>query len=238
MIVVAAGLGDDVEGSAFGAAVLRGEAVGGDLELLDGLEGELHDGAADGVVLVIDAVDGGVGVAAGGAVDGVDGVSVLGGVVGVDQLHAGGEDGEVREVTAVEGQVGNLLRGDVGGAVGLFGVNELISGGDFDGGVDAASDDGDVGGEGGSDEQLKVSGFGGGEARGLDGDGVGADGEQVEAVLAGAVGGGGALSSGFSGDRGDVGAGDGCAGRIGYGSHDVAGRRRLCEEMMGASEKH
>ncbi len=61
--VVAAGLGDDVEGGAFAAAVLGGETVGGYLELLDGLEGKLHDGAADGVVFVVDAVDGGVGVA-------------------------------------------------------------------------------------------------------------------------------------------------------------------------------
>ena len=57
-------LGDHVDGGAFRAAVFCREALGADLELLNGFERHLHDGAADGVVLVVDAIDGHVDVAA------------------------------------------------------------------------------------------------------------------------------------------------------------------------------
>src|SRR5207237_9586571 len=100
MKLIGAGFGYDIESCAFAAAVLGGEAAGADLELLHGFEGKLHDGSADGVVLVVDSVDGGVGVASAGTVYGVDGVTILGGVVAVDHLDAGRGDGALGDVAA------------------------------------------------------------------------------------------------------------------------------------------
>ena len=162
--LIGAGFGDDVESGAFAAAVLGGEAVGADLELLHGFEGKLHDGAADGVVLVVDSVDGGVGVASAGTVYRVDRVTILGGVVAVDHLDAGSEDGEVGDVAAVEGKVDDLLWGDGGGTVGLLHVEELVGGVDFNRGGDGSGLHGKIRGDCGADEQLDVFCFGGAEA--------------------------------------------------------------------------
>ncbi len=154
------------------------EAVGADFELFDGFEGKLLDSAADGVVFVVDAVDGGVGVTAAGAVDGVYGVTILGGIVAVDHLDAGGEDGEVCDVAAVEGKVDDFARSDGGGAVGLFGVDELVGGGDFNRGADGSGLEGEVCGQGGSNEELDVFDLGGTESGGLTFDVVGAAGRR------------------------------------------------------------
>src|SRR5215469_115698 len=53
---VCAGLGDDVDGCAFAAAVGGGIPLRGYVEFLDGGKRQLHDRAADSVVLVVDAV--------------------------------------------------------------------------------------------------------------------------------------------------------------------------------------
>ena len=150
--LIGAGFGDDVESGAFAAAVLGGEAVGADLELLHGFEGKLHDGTADGVVLVVDTVDGGVGVASAGTVDGVDGVAIFGGVVAVDHLDAGCEDGEIGDVAAVEGKVDDLLGCDGARAVGLLHVEKLVGGVYFNRGGDGSGLHGEIGGDGGADE--------------------------------------------------------------------------------------
>ena len=134
MKLIGSGFGDDVESSAFAAAVLGGEAVGADLELLHGFEGKLHDCAADGVVLVVDSVDGGVGVASAGTVYRVDGITILGGVVAVDHLDAGREDSEIGDVAPVERKVDDLLGSDGSRTIGLLGVDELVGGGYFNGG--------------------------------------------------------------------------------------------------------
>ena len=207
------------------------------LNSCDGFEGELHDGAADGVVLVVDAVDGGVGVAAAGAVDGVDGVTILGGIVAVDHLDAGREDGEVGDVAAVEGKVDDLARSDGGGAVGFLGVDELVGGGDFNGGADGSGLEGEICRERGADEQLDVFDLGGAEAGGLSFDVVGAAGEEIETKLSVTAGGGGAEGSGAG-----VGGGDGCVGQrgasgIGDDADDVAGGGGLCQEEVGGDEK-
>ena len=110
VIGVGALLGDHVDGGAFGAAVLGREALRADLEFLHGFQGKLHDRSADGVVLVVDAVDGDVDVAAAGAVDGENGVAVLGGIVRVGGLYAGGEISQIGHVAADHGQLFHLGR--------------------------------------------------------------------------------------------------------------------------------
>src|SRR5581483_7743704 len=60
VIVVGALFSDHIDGSAFGTAVLGGEALGADLKFLHSFERKLHHRSADGVVLVIDTIDGNV----------------------------------------------------------------------------------------------------------------------------------------------------------------------------------
>ena len=105
VITVAAALGDDVDGGAFRAAVLGREALGADLELLNGFERKLHHRAADGVVLVVDAVQGHVHVTAAVTVDGEDGVTVLGGIVGVGKLDARSQVSKVGHIAADKGKL-------------------------------------------------------------------------------------------------------------------------------------
>src|SRR5579864_5551054 len=50
--LVGAGLGDDVDGGTFAAAVGGGETLRGNVEFLNGGKRQLHHGAADSVVLV------------------------------------------------------------------------------------------------------------------------------------------------------------------------------------------
>src|ERR1700730_12982726 len=61
---VRSGLGDHVDGSAFGAAVGGGKPLGADDEFLNSLERKLHNRSTHRVVLIIDTIDGYVDVAA------------------------------------------------------------------------------------------------------------------------------------------------------------------------------
>ena len=59
-----------VDRGAFTAAVGGGKTLGADVELLDSFERQLHHGAPDGVVFVVDTVHGDVDIAAGGSTHG------------------------------------------------------------------------------------------------------------------------------------------------------------------------
>src|SRR5262245_46402616 len=70
VVVVRSRFGDYVDGGACRAAVYSREALRGDLEFLHRLRRKLHHGAAYGVVLVVNAVDGYVDVASAVAIHG------------------------------------------------------------------------------------------------------------------------------------------------------------------------
>ena len=108
MIGVAAGLGDHVDGSALGAAVLSGKPLRADLEFLDSLQGKLHHCAADRVVFVIDAVDGGVDIAPVRAVNRNNRVTVLGRIVRVSRFRAGSKIRQIGRIAADKRQLGDL----------------------------------------------------------------------------------------------------------------------------------
>ena len=88
MIVVRAGLSDHVDGRALGTAILRRKTLRADLEFLNRFQGKLHHRSANGVVLVVDPVDCDVHVATVGSVNRKNGITVLGGVIGIRGFHA------------------------------------------------------------------------------------------------------------------------------------------------------
>lgn len=197
----------------------------------------MHDGAADGVVLVIDTVDGGVGVTSAGTIYGVDGVTILGWVVAVNHLYTGGKDGEISDVAAVEGKVNDFARSDGGGAVGLLGVDELVGSCDFNGGTDRSGLEGEICRESGADEQLDVFDLGGAEAGGLSFDVVNAAGEEIKTKFSVTAGGGGAQSSGACVSSSDGRVGDRGASGVGDDAYDVAGCGGLSQDEIADGEQ-
>jgi hypothetical protein len=65
----------------------------------------LHDRPADGVVFIVNPIDGDVDVATLTAVDTENGDAVLGRVIGTDRTRAWGEVREIAEVTAIQRQI-------------------------------------------------------------------------------------------------------------------------------------
>ena len=108
--VVRAALGDDVHHAAVAAAVLRLEALRHEVELLDRLERKRLQQAADGVVVVVAAVDLVVDVAAVAAVDLRRVLRALGRVGVEAEADAGNRRREVRELPAVQRQALDPLR--------------------------------------------------------------------------------------------------------------------------------
>ena len=104
VIVVGAALGDDVHHAAVAAAVLGLEALGHEVELLNRLEREELQQAADGVVVVVAAVDLIVHVAAVAAVDLRRELRALGRIGMEAEADAGNRRRQVRELAAVERQ--------------------------------------------------------------------------------------------------------------------------------------
>ncbi len=102
--IVGAALGDDVHHAAVAAAVLGLGARGHEVEFLDRFEREQLQQAADGVVVVVAAVNLVVQVAAVAAVDLRRVLGALGRVRVVAEAHAGQRRREVRELAAVERQ--------------------------------------------------------------------------------------------------------------------------------------
>ena len=103
--VVGAALGDDVHHAAVAAAVFGLGARGDEVELLDRLEREELQQAADGVVVVVAAVDLVVDVAAVAAVDLRRVLRALGRVAVEAEADARNRRREVRELAAVQRQV-------------------------------------------------------------------------------------------------------------------------------------
>ena len=56
MDAVRSGFSDHVDRGAFGAAVHSGKSLRGDLKFLHRLCGKLHDGAANRIVLIVNAI--------------------------------------------------------------------------------------------------------------------------------------------------------------------------------------
>ena len=231
MELVGAGLGGDVDDVACGEAVLRGEGVGLDLELVDAVDGgDVDDGApvGGGVPNAVEEEGGGAKEA---AAEVEEGDVLVGGVLGAaarDFLAGGGvldggvESGEAVDVAEVEGELDDLLRGDVGGEVGVVEVEQgdLAGDGDFVGaGADAEGDALGGGLAGGEDDALLDEGL---EAGGVDLEGVGRGREQLEGVAAAGSGREGAGDAVFGSGEGDGGARDDSAGRVGDGA--VKGR--------------
>src|SRR6266702_496853 len=100
VVEVRARLRDHVNGSAFRPAIYGRKTLCADHKFLDGFQGKLHHGPANGVVLVIHPIDGDVDVAATVSVDGKNGIAVFCGVVRVSGLHPGSQVSEVRNVTS------------------------------------------------------------------------------------------------------------------------------------------
>src|SRR4029077_4707124 len=82
-------------------------------EFLDRFERDLHNRAANRVVLVIETVDGHVYVATVLAVDGQNCVAILSWIVGVSRFHTGSEIREVSHVASKEWELLHLFRCDV-----------------------------------------------------------------------------------------------------------------------------
>ena len=67
MVVVGTRLGDDVDDAGAGAAHFTGEFVGCNLEFLDAVLWEVHQCAANNLIVVVAAVDGNIAAAAEGS---------------------------------------------------------------------------------------------------------------------------------------------------------------------------
>ncbi len=112
MEVVGAALGDDVHHAAVAAAVLGLVALGDEVEFLDRFEREELQQAADGVVVVVAAVDLVVDVSAVAAANLRRVLRALGRVGVEAEADAGNGCREVRELPAVERQVLDALHVD------------------------------------------------------------------------------------------------------------------------------
>ena len=108
--VVGAGLGYDVDGRTFTAAVYRREPLRADIELEDGFKRELHNRAANRVVFVVNAVDRHVDVSSGGTVGGKHSDALLGGIVRIRGFRSRREVCQVGKITAVQRKVFDLFR--------------------------------------------------------------------------------------------------------------------------------
>ena len=227
MELVGAGLGGDVDDVAGGEAVLGGEGVGLDLELVDAIDGgDVDDGAPVGGG-VPDAVEKEGGGAEEAAAEVEEGDVLVGGVLSAaarDLLAGGGvldggvEGGEAVDIAEVEGKLDDLLGGDVGGQIGVVEVEErdLAGDGDFVGaGADTQRDALGGGLASGEDDAVLDEGL---EARGVDLEGVGGGREQLEGVAAAAGSGEGAGDAVFGSGEGDGCSGDDGTGRVGDGA--------------------
>ncbi len=233
MIAVGARLGDHVDGSAFRAAIFCGEALGADLEFLHGFERKLHDGTADGVVFVIDTVDGDVDVATTVSVDGKNRVTVFGGIVRIGSFNTGSEISEIGDVATEKRKLFNFTGSDVLADAGLGDFDEWGLGSDFDSFRTGADLEFDVGGN-----DLANHNFdglrGGGETALGDGNDIVADGEEFEAVVASVVGGGGASKGSFFTASNDLRADDCGLRLIHNGTLDSGRSRDLSEQVAGS----
>ena len=221
---VGAGLGDDVQHAAVAAAVLRLEALRLEVELLDRFEREHLQQAADGVVVVVAAVDLIVDVAAVAAVYLRRVLRALGRVGVEAEADAGNRRREVRELAAVQRQRLDALRIDDG---------TDRRGGDLDqrrrtGDVHGLSDRRDLQRE---VDRLRLTDVDVNglprhrrEALELRRDVVDSDGQRVQAVDAFGVADFRARKAGCRASRGNGHAGNGRALRIENPSRDVAGR--------------
>ena len=236
MKLVGSGLGNDVDDISAGPAVLGGEGVGLDLELLNVLDGGHVDDSPPvlrGVPGSVEEVGGGSEVSATEVEEGDVLVRLSGDAVGVNHLgllgvvDGGVEGGEAEDVAEVEREFDDLLLGDVSGDVGVVGVDERSFAGD-DNILGGATGRKERGGDRGERER----------AGHLDGEVVVGRGEEGESVVSGVGGGEGAGDSLFDGDEGDPGVGNDRSGGIGDGSIEGCGEGLgLREERVRSQEK-
>ena len=108
MEIVRSGFRNHVDGCAFAAPVCGGEPLSAYVEFLHGVQGKLHDGAADCVVFVVDPIDSDVYIPSVRSVDPEYRNAVLGGIVGIHRLRARRQKRKIREVAAIQGQALHL----------------------------------------------------------------------------------------------------------------------------------
>ncbi len=232
MHVVRAALGDDVHHAALAPAVLRLRARGDEGELLDGLEREELQEAADGVVVVVAAVDLVVHVPAVAAVDLRRELGALRRVGVVPEADAGNRHGQVGELPAVERHRLDAARLDHAPDGGVAGLDQRRFTGDRDRFRHRRQLERHVEGHrlGDVDDDALV--FVDGERGQLVLDVVGAHGHRREPVEAFAVADVRAHEARRDLARGDRHAGKGALLLVGDAASDVAGRllrrRRRC----------
>src|SRR5215469_2280911 len=105
MVIVRSGFRDYVNRGACRTSVDRREALRGDLEFLHCFCGNLHDRPTHRVVFIVDAVDGGVYVAAALAVHRQDRVAVLRRIVRIGSLYTRGEIRKIGDITTDQRQL-------------------------------------------------------------------------------------------------------------------------------------
>ena len=89
MEISGAGFRNHINGSAFATTVHRREALRTYDELLNCFEWKLHHRATDGVVLVIDAINRDVNIAATRTINAENRYTILSRIIRVDRLHSG-----------------------------------------------------------------------------------------------------------------------------------------------------
>ena len=206
--VIGAGLGDDVDDGAAGAALLGAVSGGGDAELLHDVGGDFVGGAiasarlGEESVVVVAAVDEEAVLESANAAEGE--IAVGGGIEAARILRdAGREQGEVGEAAAVQGEIvqGALVeqRGD---AVGLS-VDQDGRCGDSHGFMWAGYGEVEIQRCGAANIHLQLGRDLRGHAFGGDAGGVIAGREQVESEAAFGVGGCGEAQAGRGADHDD-----------------------------------
>ena len=225
--LVAAGLGDDVDDAAAGAAELGGEGVGFDAKFLDGIGGRREGDA----VKIADGIDGSIeedfvgGSSA--AADGEVGIEDAAAAAGIADLalgdDAGGKADDGHDVSLDEGQFVDRLGVDGGADAAGFGLEDGAFLGDLDFGGDAGKGHFEVEGGGLVDSEDEVFLELLLEALGANGDFIETGLERREDVGAGGVSGSGLGGTGIGFGDGDGGVGDGAIGGIGHGSREAGG---------------
>src|SRR5262249_44408153 len=131
VIRIAARLGDQVDRRAFRAPVRGGETLGADYKFLNGLEGQLHHWTADGIVLVIDTVDGHVDIATALPIYGENCIAVFGGIIRIGRLYSGRQIRQVRDVASEQREFFHFARRNVLAHARLQLIEQRSFAGDF-----------------------------------------------------------------------------------------------------------
>src|SRR5205807_9338172 len=119
MEFLATGLGDYIDGGSLAATIHGRKALGANYKLLNRFERELHHRTADGVVLVVDSIDGDIDISAAGTIDPENCNAILCRIVRVHRLGPRRQISQVSEVATVKGKILDIARRDVDADVGF-----------------------------------------------------------------------------------------------------------------------